>query len=205
VALDDRFARAFTNYGLALYAVKDYRASEAAFRRAVDIKPDFADAHYDLGVLYAMNGKPDRAMTHFRRAVEINPEDHEARHNLAVMMSRAGPDGMFDPEVELGHYLAALERDPDFAEAHRSLGIFYQTQAGHQDMARALKHYRATSSCRPTSARVSRSRRGSRKSRWRWPGARSRRRRARYSLRIRSRPRRRPSRRPPAAGAARSC
>ena len=34
------------------------------------------------------------------------------------------------------------ERNPDFPDVHRSLGIFYQTQPGYVDMAKALEHYR---------------------------------------------------------------
>jgi Flp pilus assembly protein TadD len=51
-------------------------------RSAVDLLPDFAEAHNDLGVALASMGQVDDARDQFRRAVELRPEFAEARRNL---------------------------------------------------------------------------------------------------------------------------
>jgi Flp pilus assembly protein TadD len=51
-------------------------------RSAIELMPDSAEAHNDLGVALASMGQVDEAADHFRRAVELQPEFAEARRNL---------------------------------------------------------------------------------------------------------------------------
>src|SRR4051794_22410974 len=50
--------------------------------RAVMLKPDFAEAHNDRGVILAAGGLFAHALFSFERAVALNPGYIEARNNL---------------------------------------------------------------------------------------------------------------------------
>lgn len=60
------------------------------FRRALDARPDYAEAWSNLGVLLARDGKPEEAERAFLRAVELAPEETTALANLAVFYEKEG-------------------------------------------------------------------------------------------------------------------
>jgi tetratricopeptide (TPR) repeat protein len=45
----------------------------ACFRAAVALNPQYADGHYNLGVVFKKMGNENDALEHFRRAAELNP------------------------------------------------------------------------------------------------------------------------------------
>ena len=51
---------------------EDFDGAEAAYRRAIEIDPNYADAHYNLALLLEPGGL-DGAEAAYRRAIEINP------------------------------------------------------------------------------------------------------------------------------------
>jgi serine/threonine-protein kinase len=74
VALDSNSAEAHTS--LAVYRAwleYDWEASEAAFRRAIALNPNYAFAHDQLGQLLALVGRLDEAITEERRAIDLDP------------------------------------------------------------------------------------------------------------------------------------
>lgn len=87
------------------------------YQRALVIKPDYAEAQYNLGLALLFSGKTEEGITAFQRAVEIYPGYADAHCNLGAALARAGRF----PEA-IVHYQAALRIKPDFAEAHYNLG-----------------------------------------------------------------------------------
>ena len=57
-------------------------------QRAVDLAPDSATAHSDLGGALAEAGRFDDAATHLRRALELDPAYAPARENLSRLSRR---------------------------------------------------------------------------------------------------------------------
>jgi len=133
----------------------DLNAAEQAFRRLLEIDPDNADGHSNLGhVLRGMMRNRD-AERHLRRALELEPQHCRALQTLAAICLAGGRTGeavealqqaaLIQPEnpILLGHlgaalhrngdfpaaeeaYRAALALDPDQAEAWLNLGITLQ-------------------------------------------------------------------------------
>src|SRR6185295_3757570 len=68
-------------------------------RRAIELKPGFAEAHYNLANAYRDIGDSDSALAAYRRAAELVPR-------------------FFDVHLEIG---ALLRERHDFDEAARSL------------------------------------------------------------------------------------
>lgn len=48
--------------------------AEAAYSRAVEVDPDYAQAHINLGALLTHLGRPKEAEVAYRRAIEIDPD-----------------------------------------------------------------------------------------------------------------------------------
>jgi Flp pilus assembly protein TadD len=60
----------------------------ASYRRALDIDPDFAEAHNVIGVALARSGRREEALAHLEQAVRLAPDNPEYKENLRVL--RAG-------------------------------------------------------------------------------------------------------------------
>ena len=109
---------AWIRYNLAV-AYRDNGLAEksrAEFLAALDLDPDYRNAHFNLGALLAAEEDYAGAAHHFARAREIDPMDHAARLELAVAVSRSGENERALAELE-GLIAAA----PRFLEARMAL------------------------------------------------------------------------------------
>lgn len=89
----------------------------AVLEQVVSHAADNALAHNDLGVLYAKNGNPEKALQHYRRAVELDPEAVIYQKNLADLLFVAEGDA----EGALGTYVAILKAKPKDVETLESI------------------------------------------------------------------------------------
>jgi tetratricopeptide (TPR) repeat protein len=97
-------------------------------QKALQIKPDFAAAHNNLGAALVenqwggdgarrQNGAVDEAIVHYRSALQIKPDFAQAWSNLGTALLLKG-----QVEEAIASYQKALEIDPNYAEARYSLG-----------------------------------------------------------------------------------
>jgi tetratricopeptide (TPR) repeat protein len=91
--------------------------SVAEWKRALEISPDDAKAHNNLGRALAGKGDFTQAIVHWRKALEIDPRYWEAHNNLAVAL--IGEGRLSDA---IGHLRQVLEGNPYYAEVHGNLG-----------------------------------------------------------------------------------
>ncbi|MGD9175943.1 MAG: tetratricopeptide repeat protein [Desulfobacterales bacterium] len=77
------------------------------FQKLVELYPDFALGHNDLGVLHYNEGHKDNALKHYQLAAQLQPENITFRKNLA--------DFLF---VEMGKVEQALEIYEDILNMH---------------------------------------------------------------------------------------
>lgn len=91
----------------------------ALYRRALALKPDFAEVHYNLANALKELGQLDEAATAYRRAVTLRPELIPAHHNL-------------------GNVLQSLGRAEDAIESYRRALACQATAAGERDLGIAL-------------------------------------------------------------------
>jgi predicted O-linked N-acetylglucosamine transferase (SPINDLY family) len=96
----------------------------ACWRRVLELKPDCAQSHYNLGNAWMDQGKLDEAVACYRRALEQKP-DHAQTHNNLSLALRG--QGKLDDAVACCR--RALELKPDFAEAHSDLLFTLQYRA----------------------------------------------------------------------------
>ena len=111
---------------------KRRRFDEAAarYRRAIEIAPDYAEAHNNLGVVLDDPGQSAEAAEHFRKALEINPEYVYAHNNLGVLLLR---QGKCSDAIE--HFQAAIALAPKFAQPHANMGRALSLQGRNAEAA----------------------------------------------------------------------
>ena len=88
-----------------------------SYERALAYKPDFAEAHNNLGNVRKEQGKLDEAVTSFGRALAHKPDFAEAHYNLGNALHDLGK-----LEEAVVSYERALAYKRDFTEAHNNLG-----------------------------------------------------------------------------------
>jgi Tetratricopeptide repeat len=102
--------------GLAYLAAGAVAPAEAPLRRAVDLAPDLAPAHFALALALRRARKPDLAVTEYRRGLDLAPRDVPARMGLVDALLAAGHGEEAAPEVA-----RVLALDPDNGPAHATL------------------------------------------------------------------------------------
>lgn len=129
-------AEVHSNLGHAFKALGDLESAAASYRRALEIKPDFAAACCSLANTLKVLGHLDDAAASYRQALKVNPDLAEAHSNLGNILKA---QGRLDDSVE--SYRRALQIKPDFAVAHSNLGNVLR-ELGQLDDA-AASHRRA--------------------------------------------------------------
>jgi tetratricopeptide (TPR) repeat protein len=108
-----------------------------ALGRVVELLPDDAEAHGNLGSAYLALGLRSKAADCFRRALEIEPQFAAAHNNLGSALR-----GLGELEEAERSYRRALDFDPNFAMAHCNLGhvllMFARMDAAAQCYQRAV-------------------------------------------------------------------
>ena len=63
------------------------------YQQALKCRPNYAEAHYNLGLALASRGQLDEAIEHYQQALRLRPNFAKARNNLnkALAQARAGP------------------------------------------------------------------------------------------------------------------
>ena len=127
--------RARANLGLA-YA-KEERWIEAIDQldKALEIKPDYADAWVELGNIRHRLGRLGPAEAAYRRALEFSPDLEGVYYNLGNLALGRG-----EAERAIELYEETLRRNPDFANAHNNLGQALEKMG---DGSGAMQHYQA--------------------------------------------------------------
>ncbi|MCX7764195.1 MAG: tetratricopeptide repeat protein [Bacteroidia bacterium] len=74
ISQDGRLAVAYNNRGVSLMKGMRLLEAEADFLQATSLDPNLAEAHYNLAVLYAYKGYPDKAASAMEKAISLNPE-----------------------------------------------------------------------------------------------------------------------------------
>ena len=73
---------------------------EALLRKAVTLDPNFADAHFQLGLLYADEGKTGAAIRELEAAVRLRPALKTAHYRLSRLYAQQGRTDMARRELE---------------------------------------------------------------------------------------------------------
>ena len=127
--------RALTNLGETLGSQGRLDETIEYVRRALDIKPDYAPAHYILALALHSQGKLGEATDHYRQAVRFTP-GHPVMHTQLAKALR--DKGLF--EEAIAECRIALEVNPEYAEAQLTLGKLLVKQGKPAQAIKPLRH-----------------------------------------------------------------
>ena len=80
--------------------VSHWRNSESLFRHALEVMPENAVAHINLGSVCEQAGRADEAQAHYREALRIDPLRAQAHNNLANVLDATGKFAEAVPHYE---------------------------------------------------------------------------------------------------------
>jgi tetratricopeptide (TPR) repeat protein len=122
-------AREPYNKGLALAEKGSYVDAVREFRNAIEVDPQFVDAHYNLGVSFQKLKSHERALEQFEAVVRLRPDNAQYHYALG------------NSHFHLERYREAadafentIERDPRHSKALYSLAVSYE-KLGKRDKA----------------------------------------------------------------------
>lgn len=121
--------------------IGDAKKAEDCYRMAVELKPDYADAHFQLGVALAARGRLDEGIAHFRQTARFVP-NHSAAH--AAIGNAQAELHRFEDAV--ASYRQALEINPANVEVLVNFGNAL-SELGHKE--EAITAYRQAINCNP--------------------------------------------------------
>lgn len=124
------------NYiGKALAAIGHKEEAEVHFKKAISIYPSYAEAFYNLAILYDESEKHELALTFYRKAIDFNMHECEKAYcNMGISLSVTE-----NYSRAIQTFKTAIKINPEFVEAHYNLGIAYTL---NNDKELALNEYR---------------------------------------------------------------
>jgi protein O-GlcNAc transferase len=117
LASDPNHHDAWHLLGLIASEVGDHQKGVECIQRALTLRPDWAEAHFNLGNNWKRQEKLDLAIACYQRALQLKPDFADAHNNLGLAWREHE-----DLEQAAACYQQALQLKPDFAEAHNNLG-----------------------------------------------------------------------------------
>ena len=110
-----------------------YAIAVSAFKKVIELQPDFAAAHNNLGTALKNQNEYVAAESAYNKAIEINPSYAEAYNNLGQTLVQ---QGKFKEAIKV--YNIAKEIKPDYVEVFHNLGVVFQLIENFEE---ALAHY----------------------------------------------------------------
>ena len=131
-------------------ALGDATAAEA-YMRAIAIRPDHAETHFNLGLLHHGAGRVEEAIASYRAALALRPGLESARAKLAAALNEQGFAHFRARRIEpaIAAYRASLDLRPDLHEARNNLGAALAAAGRHGE---AIESFRAVLAAQPSDA-----------------------------------------------------
>jgi TolB-like protein/Flp pilus assembly protein TadD len=133
--IDDSLAEAHTSLGFYNMMYEwNFGEAKRCFRRAIELNPNYANAHDGYSFYYKATGQHDKAILACRRAQDADPLSLFATVSLgwAYYFARR-----YDEAVAQNH--KALEMDSNFAFAFWNMGLALAQQGKHDESIASLK------------------------------------------------------------------
>ncbi len=124
---------AHDNLGYALLQKGQIDDAITEDRKAIDIKPTYANAQNNLGNALLQKGQTTEAVEHYKKALELEPDFAEPHNNLGNALFK---EGRIDEAIE--QYKRAVTLRPQSAELHYNAGSAYVVKGNWDD---AINHF----------------------------------------------------------------
>jgi tetratricopeptide (TPR) repeat protein/peroxiredoxin len=121
--VQDSFQRNDFTYGVAMYQHGYLDQAAESFRQVIEVKPNEADAYYNLGTLSLKRNDFQQARSYLEMTLQLRPNYPEAWNNLGTM---AAQHEQLDEAIR--DFQKSLELKPGFGIALLNLGNVYRRQ-----------------------------------------------------------------------------
>lgn len=108
------------------------------FLQNATVNPNDADAHVQLGLIYAQRRQDEKALEHFERAFEIDNEEIDANFQLGKIAREKG-----ELQKAIEHFSVVVEQNDKFSlsEVWREIGVTYLTAGMRKEAREALEKF----------------------------------------------------------------
>jgi tetratricopeptide (TPR) repeat protein len=94
----------------------DYRTVESLLQKSIALDGTLADAHLQLGILYADQHESAKSLPEYQRALELNPNLPDAHYRLGQYYARAGQKDQAQKEFNVyqqlqAQHMAAVDKE----------------------------------------------------------------------------------------------
>ncbi|HNW98060.1 MAG TPA: tetratricopeptide repeat protein [Bacteroidales bacterium] len=115
---------AFYNKGNIIKIYKgDLQDAINSYTKAIEIKPDYAEAYNNRGNAYFQQKLYDKAMNDYVKAIELKPDYTEAYYDRGNIYLNQG-----EYDKAIADYNKTIEIDPGYARAYNNRGYVYSLQ-----------------------------------------------------------------------------
>lgn len=132
--------------GVALTDKGQFDQAILEYRKALDVDPDYPQAHNNIALILKRQGKPDAAIWHLAQALRVDPDYADAHNNWGLALA-----DMRNFDEAAGHYQEALRLNPKCAEAHYNWAYVLSAK-GRFDA--AITHYQEALRIKPDFAQA---------------------------------------------------
>jgi tetratricopeptide (TPR) repeat protein len=131
----------FNIMGACYKTLKQFDEAIKMFENATKIKPDYAEAYFNLGVILQELQHFNKSIDAYQKAIKILPKYPDAHNNLGIVFLDIG-----ELDNSITHFEWAVAYKDDFAEAHNNLGSALQQKGQLQN---ALNSYKKSITLKP--------------------------------------------------------
>ena len=134
---DPKTAQEHFNVGVEADNHKQWDKAIEAYQKALELKPDWALAHYRMAADYKLIGRTNDAVAHWEQATRYDPQFYLAYNRLASVYRSQG-----NLKKAIEAYTALLGYPPAKLGAHYQLGFAYAELGNRQQAREHLEAYR---------------------------------------------------------------
>lgn len=133
--------QSYLNKGVVLFQQGEFETSVEAFRKALEIDPEYTQAYINIGTAYMRLSRFAEADRSFRKAISLDPENVLAHVGLGQNYKLSG-----NADAAIEELTTALGLDPENAEAAYTLALVHQDL---NDLAKEIEALQLTVSVDP--------------------------------------------------------
>jgi tetratricopeptide (TPR) repeat protein len=139
-------AQDFERKGMQESKISSLNLAKENLERAIQLKSDYAPAHYLLAVVFSQQGKEKEAISKLEEAIKFAPQDLGVAFQLSLLYYRSG-------QLEKAENLlkTILQNSPQYSNAKYLLGLVYD-QKGEKE--KSLKEFEEVLALNPDNEEV---------------------------------------------------
>ena len=143
-ALISQFPKAITLFniqGASNAGLQRFDAAITSFKSALKIKPDYAEAYYNIGNAFRDKGEADAALNNYKQALKIMPNHAQTYNNMGYVLHKKG-----ELDAAIKSFAQALDIKPNHAEAYNNIANALKDKG---ELSAAINNYQKALDLKP--------------------------------------------------------